>query len=47
MKEGVCIRLRTDRKLFNLAKVKKKALEKCLGDFLYVDDSAVITFTLK
>jgi hypothetical protein len=47
MKEGVCIRLRTDRKLFNLAKVKKKVLEKCLGGFLYVDDTAVITFTLK
>ena len=41
--EGICLRTRSDGKLFNLSRLKtnSKVWLKCLRDFLFADHAAV------
>ena len=43
--EGVYLRTRSDGKLFNLStlRVKTKVQLKCMRDFLFADDSAIVS----
>ena len=45
--EGICLRTRSDGRLFNLGRLrdKTKAREACIGDMLFADDAAVTTHT--
>ena len=47
--EGIYLRTRTDRKLFNLSRLraKTKVQLKCLLDFLFADDAAVTAHSAK
>ena len=42
--EGVCLQTRSDGKLFNLSRLraKTKVQLKCMRDFLFADDTAVV-----
>ena len=47
--EGVCLRTRSDGKLFNLSRLraKTKIQLKCMRDFLFADEAAIVAHSAK